>query len=210
LSGGSGNTASGPSGTVGGGTGNIASATGATIAGGSTNTADGSYAWSPGGFQASARGMLGKGVIAAGRIASNGDAQQGWSVMRRQTTDATSSRITADGGTAGTNNTLNLPPFGAYLGRLRVIAKAAGSTDAAAWEVLIGAVRGSAASSTALFLGANGAMAPTGSSGLGSGWRLAISADSTNGGISISVTGSATATVNTVATYDSTETFTAS
>ncbi len=195
---------------IGGGTGNTASATGAVVSGGSTNLADGTYSWAPGGLHANARGQYGKGVVAAGRFASNGDAQRGYYVQRRQTTDNTPSRITADGGAAGTSNTLNLPPFGAYIGRLRVIAKAAGSTDAAAWEVLVGAVRGNSASTTTVFLGGSGAMVPTGSSGLGAAWRLAIGADTTNGGIAINITASATLTVNTVATFDSTETFTAS
>ena len=210
ISGGSGNTASGTSSAVGGGAGNIASGSNAAVSGGGSNVADASYSWSPGGFQASARGLYGKGVVSSGRFASNGDAQQGWSVLRRQTTDATVTRVTADAAAAGTANTVNLPNFGAFLGRLRVVSKASGSTDAAAWDVLVGIVRGSNAASTVVFLGANASLAPTGSNGTASAWRLTIAADTTNGGLALSITGAAATTINTVATFDSTETATAS
>lgn len=210
LSGGSGNTASGTSSAVGGGAGNIASAANAAIAGGGSNVADGIYSWSPGGFQASARGQYGKGVVASGRFASNGDAQLGWSVLRRQTTDATAQRITADAGAAGSANTLNIPNACAVMGRLRVVSKANGALDAAVWDVAIGVVRGNGAGTTAIFLGGNASLAPSASNGAGSTWRLGIAADTTNGGVALTITGAAATTINTVATFDSTETVTAS
>ncbi|MEI7464019.1 MAG: glycosyl hydrolase family 28-related protein [Burkholderiales bacterium] len=203
--------ASGQYSAVHGGYANTASAIGATVAGGSTNTANGSYTWVPGGLNASPRAAYGKGVFAAGRFAADGDAQQGWSVLRRQTTDATTTRVTADAGNAGSANTLNLPSNGAFFGRLRVISKMQGSTDVAVWDVVVAAVRSAVASSTVVFLGANASLAPTASNGTSAAnWRLTVAADSSNGGIAVSITGAAASTINTVATFDSTETVTVS
>jgi hypothetical protein len=86
-----------------------------------------------------------------------------------------------------------------------------GSTDVAVWDVVVAAVRGATAATTAVFLGANASLAPTATNGSSApNWRLSIAADMSNGGIAISVTGAATSTINTVATFDSTETVTVS
>ena len=63
------------------------------------------------------RGYMRRGAWAAGRFASNGDAQAGEFVLRRQTTDATGAALTADGGAAGTANLVNLPNNGTYCAR---------------------------------------------------------------------------------------------
>jgi hypothetical protein len=76
--------------------------------------------------------------------------------------------------------------------------------------VTLAAVRGSSAANTTLFMGGNSALVPSSSNGLGSFWRLNLAADVTNGGIAVSIIGAAATTINTVATFDSTETFTAS
>jgi hypothetical protein len=211
VAGGLTNTASSANTAIGGGSTNTASGISATVAGGNTNTANGSYSWVPGGFNATARAAYGKGVFAAGRFAADGDAQQGWSVLRRQTTDAIASRVTADGGSAGLNNTLNLPNFAAFYGRLRVVSKLTGGTDVAVWDVTVAAVRGATASTTVVFLGAGAGQTPTASNGVSApNWRLTIAADTANGGIAISVAGAAASIINTVASFDSTETVTAS
>jgi|GEM_PF-986715 len=211
VAGGLTNTASSANTAIGGGSTNTASGISATVAGGNTNTANGSYSWVPGGFNATARAAYGKGVFAAGRFAADGDAQQGWSVLRRQTTDAIATRVTADGGSAGLNNTLNLPNFAAFYGRLRVVSKLTGGTDVAVWDVTVAAVRGATASTTVVFLGAGAGLTPTASNGASApNWRLTIAADTANGGIAISVAGAAASTINTVASFDSTETVTAS
>jgi len=203
--------ASGNQSAVHGGNANTASGIGATVAGGNTNTANGNYSWVPGGQNATARAAYGKGVFAAGRFAADGDAQQGFSVLRRQTTDATISRVTADGLVQSNNNTLNLPAFGAFFGRLRVVSKLQGGTDAAVWDVAVAAVRGATGGSMVIFLGAGSLLPPTASNGTSAAnWRLSIAADTINGGIAVSITGAAASTINTVATFDSTETFTAS
>ena len=72
-------------------------------------------------------------------------------------------------------------------------------------------MRGATASSTVVFLGAGTSLAPTASNGTSApNWRLNIAADTLNGGIAVSIAGAAASTINTVASFDSTETVTAS
>jgi hypothetical protein len=86
-----------------------------------------------------------------------------------------------------------------------------GSPEVAVWDVVVAAVRGNGSATTALFLGGNASLAPTATNGTSApNWRLTIAADTALGGIAISVTGAATSTINTVASFDSTETVTVS
>lgn len=223
--GGNTNVASGAASSIGGGNNNIASNIASAIGGGSTNTVSGQngviaggglntvnalQSWCPGGLQSTSRGLVNRGAWAAGQIASLGDAQSGEFVLRRQTTDATPTRLTADNASASTTNTMNLPNFGAYGGIVIVQAKAIGSTDAATWIFNIGAVRGANAAATTLYLGPGSGVAPTGSNGTASAWRLTVAADTTNGGIAFTVTGAAATTINWDERGMTAETFTTS
>jgi hypothetical protein len=202
--------ASGATATIGGGRNNLASATDTTVNGGQGNSASGAGSWVPGGVQATDNGLLGRGAWSAGQIAAQGDAQAGEYVLRQQTTSATPARITANGAAAGTTNTINLRDFAAVSGLLIVTAKAQGSTAAATWRLNVSAVRGSGAASVVVYEGGLSGILPSSFNGAGSGWRLDIAADTTNGGIGITVTGAAATTINSVARFIDVETFTAS
>ena len=130
--------------------------------------------------------------------------------MLRQTTDATASRFSSDGGVAGAANTINLSNFAVFAGRLTVVAKVIGTTDAAVWMLDVAALRGNGVGTTVMVLGAGASIAPTGSNGTGSAWRLAIAADTTNGGISVTATGAAATTINWSARFSNVEVVTAS
>ncbi|UPY36302.1 glycosyl hydrolase family 28-related protein [Sediminicoccus sp. KRV36] len=210
VAGGSANNASQANATIAGGANNIASATGSSVGGGVSNTASGSLSWIPGGSRAATRGITGRGAWAAGRIAADGDAQCGEHHLLRQTTDATATRLTADGAAAGTANTINMPNFSVYAGTLTVVAKATGSTAAATWRVQVSAVRGNGVATVVIYEGTGTALAPTASNGAGSAWRLDIAADTTNGGIAVTVTGAAATTINHSARFANTEATTAS
>jgi hypothetical protein len=210
IGGGAGNNASATSAFVGGGTSNNATATNSSVAGGNSNRADGSFSWCPGGQHATTRAVLGRGAWAATRILALGDAQCGEHPLLRQTTDAAAARLTADGSAASASNTVNMPNFSAYAGILIVVAKATGSTAAASWRVNVSAVRGNGVATVALYEGAGSALAPTASSGTGSAWRLDIAADTTNGGIALTVTGAAATTINWSARFADVEAVTAS
>ena len=202
--------ASGATAAIGGGRNNQASGTDTVVSGGLGNTAGGAGSWVPGGVQATDNGHLGRGAWAAGQIAAQGDAQAGEYVLRQQTTSATPARVTANGAAAGANNTINLRDFAAVSGLLIVQAKAQGSTAAATWRINVSAVRGSGAATVVVYEGALSAMLPSSFHGAGSGWRLDVAADTTNGGIGVTVTGAAATTINSVARFMDVETFTSS
>lgn len=208
VSGGTTNTSSGVGATVSGGNTNVSSGTGAVISGGYNNLSSSSLGWVPGGWHGSTRGVYGRGAWASGNIAATGDAQSGEHVLRRQTTDATPTRVTADNTAASTINTINLPNFSAYAGVIIISAKAAGGTDAAFWIRFIGAVRGANAASTTIMAGFTSL--PTASNGTGSVWVADVAADTTNGGIAVTVTGAAATTINWTARFVSAESVTAS
>lgn len=210
VGGGASNTASGQLSTVAGGSANTAAGLVSVVAGGSINTANGASSWCPGGTSATTRGAFGRGAWASGQIDAQGDAQCGEHPLRRQTTDATATRLTADNAAPGAANTINLPNFASYAGTLTVVAKATGSTAAATWRVQVSAVRSNGAGTTVVYEGAGTTIAPSASNGTGSAWRLDIAADTTNGGIAVTVTGAAATTINHSARFANVEAVTVS
>jgi hypothetical protein len=210
VCGGNGNVASGLRSSVMGGLSNLANATHAAVAGGTLNSASGIGSWIPGGVSASTRAVLGRGAWSSGQIATVGDAQCGEFHLYRQTVDTTATRLTSGGGVPDPTNTINLPNFALCSGQLMVAAKANGSTDAAIWIVNIGALRGNGPGTTAMVLGGGASIAPTGSNGTGSAWRLALAADTTNGGIAVTGTGAAATTINWSARFANLEVVTTS
>jgi hypothetical protein len=201
--------ASGATATIGGGRRNTAAGTDSTVAGGQGNTITGPGSWSPGGIQASDGGRPGRGVWSGGQFAAAGDMQSGEQLLRRQTTNAAPTRLTEDGQSPTTGNTLNLPDFGGVVGELTVIAKAAGSTAMASWRVNVTAVRGNGAASVILLEGAITGMLPTAFNGAGANWRLDIAADTVAGGIAVTGNGAAMP-INWGARFKTIETFTGS
>ncbi len=210
VAGGETGAASGAYSFVGSGTSNTASGLRAVVTGGGNNIAGGEYSWIPGGFFGTARGMYGRGAWASSRIASTGDAQCGEQPLLRQTTDATATRLTADNAVAGSVNTINMPNFSTYAGTLTIAAKATGSTAAATFRVSVSAVRGNGAGTVVVYEGAGTGILPAASNGTGSAWRIDIAADTTNGGIAVTVTGAAATTINWSARFSNAEAVTAS
>ncbi len=208
--GGESNAATGQFSFVGSGSSNSATNLRAAVLGGSDNVANGEYSWVPGGYFAGTRGIFGRGAWAGGRIAATGDAQSGEHPLLRQTTDATATRLTADNAVAGAANTINMPNFSTYAGTLTIAAKAAGGTAAATFRVSVSAVRGNGAGTVVVYEGAGTGILPAASNGTGSAWRLDIAADTTNGGIAVTVTGAAATTINWSARFSNVEAVTAS
>jgi len=206
IAGGISNTVNGANGAIGGGNSNIVNNSNGAIGGGLDNVSSGVGTWVPGGYQADTRGHYARGAWGSGQLATRGDAQAGEFVLRRQTTDATVTRLTADNAAAGAANSLNLPSFGRYAGVLIVAAGAAGTTDSATWRINLSAVRGNGVGTVVVYEGAGASLAPTASQGTGSAWRLTIAADTTNGGIAVSGTGAAATAISWVARFLDTET----
>ncbi len=209
IAGGNRNTASANSAAVGGGQLNNASANFSSIGGGQSNATGGIMSWCPGGLQADTRSLYGKGVWASGNFSAAGDAQAGEQVLRRQTTDATQTRLTADNAAPGTANTVNLPNNGTFLLRLRVVARQTGGTvgtagDSAGWDVSALVRRGANAASTAV-IGGGAAIVPSLNDAAAAAWRLAVAADTTQGGLAVSGTGEANKSISWVARVSSVE-----
>jgi hypothetical protein len=211
VSGGNANFANTASATVGGGQFNGANAAASTVAGGNANTASGASSWIPGGVNGTTRGVSGVGAWSAGQFVATGDAQSEEHSLRRQTTDATATRLTADNAVASSVNTINLSNFSAIAGRLVVRARAAsGANLSATWFIDVSATRDANAASTLIEGGGGAALVPTHSRGTGSAWRLDVAADTTNGGIAVTVTGAAATTINWVARFSAVQVQTAS
>lgn len=213
VAGGNGNTAAGTDAVIGGGTGNSAAAARSSIGGGTGNTiaANGVDAWIPGGNGGSTRGIVGRGAWSSGPFATVGDAQAGEHVLRRITTDAVATRLTGDSGAQGSLNTANLPNNGTYMLRLLVVAQQTGGTagtagDCAGWEMTALIRRGVNTTATTLVGSSGASVAPAYADAAATAWRTGLAADTTNGGLAVTVTGEANKTIRWVARLLSAET----
>jgi len=209
------NSASGSQSVIGGGVGHVASGANSFIGGGSNNRANASLATIPGGDQASARGIIGRFAYASGVFASAlpGVAQYALGVFRRETTTATPIVLTSNESAAGATNITALPDSSLYAFSAQVVciqsAGTAGAVrDSKAWTVVGAIKRGTNAAATALLgtpavtvLGADTNLGTDNSTGA----TIAVSADTTNGGLIITVTGQANKTLRWVATIETTE-----
>lgn len=147
-------------------------------------------------FAYSSAGAFGSGAT--------GDAQQGTYVLRSDTTNATAEAMTTNNSTAGTTNQVVLPNNSVYGFTGTVIAREDSSStdDFAVWEIKGGAVRGASASTAALgSYNINKISESTGAAN----WSIALSADTTNGAVAITVTGEAAHNIRWVATVNTTE-----
>lgn len=200
IGGGYGNNASASYSGILGGQSNTASGTSSHIVGGDENTANGSYS-SASGFRTDARSLYGIEVRASGRFSSSGDAQMSRMVLRIATTNATPTVATADAGAAGAANQLILRNNMAILVRVMVVAR--NSSDRASFEGSVLIYRGANAASTTIQ--GSPSIAQTFGSAGASAWTVGVSADTTNGGLAVTVTGAAATNINWVARLDAAE-----
>lgn len=177
---------------------NTASST-SSVAFGSTNTASGAYSVASG-FRSSSA-IYGKFAHASGYFASVGDAQLGMAVLRTATTDATSTVLTPNGLTASSGNIVSVPNNSAlsFTGTVVARQQAAGGTASAAWKVEGLIRREGSAGTTTLVVSTVTAISNV------PGWTLALSADTTNGGLAVTATGAAATNIRWVATINTSE-----
>lgn len=216
VAGGSTNTASGQYAAVLGGATNTASNSQATVVGGSSNTASGLYSLAcgrnttangtyslSGGYGSTARGIIGAVTFSSYYNGSQvGKHQRGLYTLVARTTDATATAMTADLAAAGAANQLILPNSSTYAVHGLVSARKATTGDYATWEFRAAVTRDANAASTVVT-----AAAPTsiGASGGAAAWVLAITADTTNGGLRLTVTGAAASTISWTAALSTAE-----
>ena len=125
-------------------------------------------------------------------------------VLRSDTTDATPEALTTNNSTAGTTNQVILPNNSAYSFSGTIIAResAAAGSDYASWEIKGALLRDANAASTVL---GNGIKNKLYASAGASAWDIALTADTTNGGLKIEVTGAAATNIRWVATVNTSE-----
>lgn len=182
---------------IAGGYGNKASADYSSVSGGYGNTADGYNSCVPGGRYSTTRGIVGA-YAWAGYAAAPTRTQTEQFVVRVDTTGATAARATTDGAAASTSNGPILPDNATYYSRIRVLARNTGGAsgtqgDSMSWTGVALIRRGAGAATTAL-IGSPTITSDFNSAGL-AGCAVALSADTTNGGLAVTVTGLATTNI---------------
>jgi len=150
--------------------------------------------------------IQGKLAYSSERFGLTGDSQAGLFVLRCDTTDATPEKLqtTAGSQSVGSTNQVVLPNDSVFGFTGTVIARENSSQtdDFAVWEIKGGAVRGANAASTTLgSYNINKISESTGAAN----WSIALSADTTNGAVAITVTGEASHSIRWVATVNTTE-----
>jgi hypothetical protein len=192
--------------TVGGGGFNTASGISSTITGGYVNTADAEGSHVSGGVYGSSRGIVGNAVFPACNVpiaSAAGISQAALLILGVETTDATSTKLRSNVSAAGTTNQVILPNNSAYFFTGEVIAGKTGAGDTKGWTVEGVIKRGANAASTAL-VGTATVTSLYADAGAAT-WAITATADTTNGGLAITVTGQAATTIRWVAQIRTTE-----
>ena len=190
--------------TITGGAFNEVAAQYATITGGRENEITGSGIYAVASGYGAVTNIQGARVHSAGQFALLAAAQTGTYVLRRATTDATATVLTTSNSTAGTTNQVILPNNSAYSFSGTIIAResATNGSDYASWEIKGALLRDANAASTVLGNGiVNHLYATSGASA----WAVALTADTTNGGLKVEVTGAAATNIQWVATVHTSE-----
>ena len=209
-----GNVASGQSSAILGGAGNIASNAVSTVLGGLQNSANGLSSIAMG-FQALGRSVAYASTTGVQRFSTNGDNQSENFILSTTTTNATTTELTSGGATLSTTTVPVLPAPTAstssvYTFRGILAAKNTATTDAAGWEIKGVIQRTGSATNTTALVGTPtvtllGATAGAISAGWGQVANVTVTADTTNGGISVNVTGAAATTIRWNCRLDTTE-----
>ena len=131
----------------------------------------------------------------------SGKAQLGAVVLRSDTSDATPKALTVANQSASTDNQVILPNNSAYSFHGTIVARqqASQGTACAAWKVEGLIRREGSAGTTVLVNSATTILDNT------PAWGMALSADTTNGGLKIEVTGAAATNIRWVATINTSE-----
>lgn len=196
------NTASGIGSVVVGGFSNTASGFGASILGGNSGNANASYSAVLSGLGATNRGIDGAVNFNASIASVAGDAQCGIYTLRKSTTDATASVLTCNGNAAGTTNQVILPNNSAYAFRGEIVSGVTGGGNSKSWTIEGLIKRGANAASTTLV----GSTVTSMYADAGAvTWTIALSADTTNGGLAVTFTGQAATTIRTVCRINTVE-----
>jgi hypothetical protein len=206
VGGGRSNTASSSYATVGGGYINTASSLYATISGGSYNTASSHSSFISGGSYGTTRLIEGNHVFPACVVpitSAAGVTQSALLLLARETTNATATVLSSNSSAAATTNQVILPNNAAYSFSGEVIAGVTAAGDTARWTIDGAIKRGANAASTAMV--GTPTVTMTHNDAGAAAWAVAVTADTTNGGIKVEVTGAAATTIRWVCKVNTTE-----
>jgi hypothetical protein len=199
-------TASGVCASIVGGFQNTASGQGAFVGSGYLNTANGQFSAIMGGQAGTTRSISGNHVFPACAepiSASVGASQAALLVLGVQTTDATATALRSNTSAAGTGNQVILPNNSAYFFTGEVISGVTGGGNTKGFTIEGVIKRGANAASTALV--GTPTVTSTYADAGASTWVIAVTADTTNGGLRVTFTGQASTTIRTVCQIRTTE-----
>jgi hypothetical protein len=200
---GGGNTASGIGAFIGAGWGSLATSDGSSVLG-SGNAAISKFSTAMGQYS-NTRGIIGNFVISPcdAPMSALYTNQIAFLVLARQTTDATPTVLTSNSSAASTNNQVILPNNSAYFFTGEVVAGVTGGGNTKGWTIEGVIKRGANVASTAL-VGTPTVTSSYADAGA-STWTIAVTADTTNGGLAVTFTGQAGTTIRAVAKISTTE-----
>jgi hypothetical protein len=200
------NTASGLYSVVVGGLSNTSSAEGSFVGNGYANIANSAFSFIGSGTRGTTRSIQGNAVFPAcsNPIAdANGITQTALLILAKQTTDATATVLTSNGGAGSTTNQVIMPNNSAYFFTGEVVAGVTGGGNTKGWTIEGVIKRGANAASTALV--GTPTVTSTYADAGASTWVIAVTADTTNGGLAVTFTGQAATTIRTVCQIRTTE-----
>jgi hypothetical protein len=201
------NTNGSYSGFLGAGSSNTLSAVDyAVLVGGNNQTVSGGYSAILGGQFGTTRSIVGNHVFPACNspiAGASGVSQSALLILAAATTDATATVLRSNTSAASGTNQVILPNNSAYLFKATVIAGVTGAGDTKAWK-LEGAIKRGAGVGTAAIVGTVTTTVLAADTGA-STWTVTATADTTNGGLAITVTGQASTTIRWVCKVETTE-----
>jgi hypothetical protein len=206
LGGGVSNSCGGTQAFLGGGSGNNAGGSQSVVCGGSSNNADAGQSFVSGGRYGFTRGIAGFHAFPACNVPIAllaGCTQAGLLLQGRQTTDATATVLASNANAVAATNQVTLPNNSAYSFSGEVIAGVTGAGDSARWTINGAIKRGANAASTVMI--GTPTVVMTHFDAGASTWVVAVTANTTLGCITVTVTGAAATTIRWVCRINTTE-----
>jgi hypothetical protein len=192
---------------IGGGyTNNASGSNYATIVGGQSNIANSNYSFVSAGYYGTTRGIEGNHVFPACNVpiaSASGVSQSALLILGTQTTDATATVLRSNSSAASGTNQVILPNNSAYYFKGEIISGVTGGGNTKGWYIEGVIKRGAGVGTTAL-VGSPTVTSLYADAGA-STWTVAVTADTTNGGLAVTFTGQASTTIRTVCQIRTTE-----
>lgn len=175
------------------------------VLGGSNNQATGDYSAILGGSYGTTRSITGMQSAAACNIPTSttlGSAQFSFLVIGGITSGATPLVLTSNGSAGSTTNQIILPNNSAYFFKGEIVSGVTGGGNTKGWTIEGVIKRGAGVGTTALV----GSTVTSLYADAGAAtWSIALSADTTNGGLAVTFTGQASTTIRTICKIETTE-----